>query len=228
MSRGLAIPFSVRKSKGKSYGGIAALSRKGPGKIGLWSGCCLLTLGLTFTLLGQTQTGELRIAVTDSTGLPVGGSVNLVSESNQYSRTFALDGDGIALAKRLPFGMYRVDVQHEGLASSSRLIDIRSAIPRNLKVVLSVATIASAVDVNDGDTLVDPYRTGTINRIGRETIRDRVSSSPGRSVSDLVNEQPGWLLEANGILHPRGSVRVQRDSADRDSRTRLCSRFRRR
>ena len=29
--------------------------------------------------------------------------------------------------------------------------------------------------------------------------------SPGRSVVDLLNTQPGWLLEANGVLHPRGS-----------------------
>ena len=28
---------------------------------------------------------------------------------------------------------------------------------------------------------------------------------PGRALPDLVNTQPGWLLEANGILHPRGS-----------------------
>ena len=30
-------------------------------------------------------------------------------------------------------------------------------------------------------------------------------SAPGRSLIDLVNTQPGWLLEANGILHARGS-----------------------
>jgi outer membrane cobalamin receptor len=28
---------------------------------------------------------------------------------------------------------------------------------------------------------------------------------PGRSLPDLVSTQPGWLLEANGVLHPRGS-----------------------
>jgi hypothetical protein len=27
----------------------------------------------------------------------------------------------------------------------------------------------------------------------------------GRNLSDLVNSQPGWLYEANGVLHPRGS-----------------------
>ncbi|HEY6359949.1 MAG TPA: TonB-dependent receptor, partial [Vicinamibacterales bacterium] len=31
------------------------------------------------------------------------------------------------------------------------------------------------------------------------------ASAPGRSLIDLINTQPGWLLEANGILHARGS-----------------------
>ena len=28
---------------------------------------------------------------------------------------------------------------------------------------------------------------------------------PGRELLDLVNLQPGWLMESNGVLHPRGS-----------------------
>ena len=28
---------------------------------------------------------------------------------------------------------------------------------------------------------------------------------PGRQLLDLVNLQPGWLMESNGVLHPRGS-----------------------
>ena len=54
-------------------------------------------------------------------------------------------------------------------------------------------------------TLVDPHQTSTANRIGAETLERRMTALPGRSLPDLVNTQPGWLLEANGILHPRGS-----------------------
>ena len=41
--------------------------------------------------------------------------------------------------------------------------------------------------------------------IGLREIDDRVASLPGRSVQDLVNNQPGWLYEGNAVLHPRGS-----------------------
>jgi TonB dependent receptor-like, beta-barrel len=36
-------------------------------------------------------------------------------------------------------------------------------------------------------------------------LQQRTTVLPGRALPDLVNTQPGWLLEANGILHPRGS-----------------------
>src|SRR6185369_74445 len=53
------------------------------------------------------------------------------------------------------------------------------------------------------DTLLDPVQTAKY--LPRQVLRDHPTSTPGRSVSGLVNTQPGWLLEANGILHPRGS-----------------------
>lgn len=163
----------------------------------------LFLLGLA--LWGQTNTGELRLAITDPDGLPVAGLVELVSEANQYHRTLEADAQGQVIAKLLPYGLYRVEVSHEGLAPSSHLIEIRSAIPRQLKVVLGVAPLETAVTVSEEDTLTDPHRTAPTNRIGAETLRDRETALPGRSLLELVNTQPGWLLEANGVLHPRGS-----------------------
>jgi len=53
--------------------------------------------------------------------------------------------------------------------------------------------------------LLDAHQARAINRVGSDTLQQRISTLPGRSVADVVNTQPGWLLEANGILHPRGS-----------------------
>src|SRR4029077_3929632 len=41
--------------------------------------------------------------------------------------------------------------------------------------------------------------------IGSQSIDEQVSPQPGRGVLDVVDSQPGWLEEANGVLHPRGS-----------------------
>ena len=61
------------------------------------------------------------------------------------------------------------------------------------------------MEVSDAATLVDPSRTGTAYSVGRQTLGEAISVQPSRSLSDQVDDLPGWLYEANGILHPRGS-----------------------
>jgi hypothetical protein len=41
--------------------------------------------------------------------------------------------------------------------------------------------------------------------VGAAELKDRTSGTPGRALIDLISMQPGWTLEANGILHPRES-----------------------
>jgi outer membrane cobalamin receptor len=166
-----------------------------------WGFVLLFVLGQ----FSQTNTGELRLTVTDQAGLPLPGAVELVSESNQLRQTVDTDSRGRAIARRLPFGRYRVVVTREGFAPFTALTEIQSALPADFPIILALATVRTQVNVSAGDTLLDPRRTGASNRIGKDTLDQRTTALPGRSLPDLVNTQPGWLLEANGILHPRGS-----------------------
>jgi outer membrane cobalamin receptor len=165
----------------------------------------LILLFWAVPLLAQSNSGELRLKVTDPDGFGVKSSVQLVSEVNQLRKTLVTDEAGSLDAKLLPFGVYRLEVQREGFAPFSDSIEIRSAVPADYHVTLRITPLSTSVTVNDADTLIDPHRPGTINRIGKETITDRVTSLPGRSLQDLVNSQPGWLYEGNAVLHPRGS-----------------------
>ena len=157
------------------------------------------------SLCAQSKSGELRLKVTDPTGLGVKSSVQLVSEGNQVRKTLVTDETGNLTAKLLPFGVYRLEVQREGFALFSDSIEIRSAVPAEYHVTLRIAPMSTSVTVNDAVTLIDPHSSGAINQIGKDTIADRVTSLPGRSLQDLVNSQPGWLYEGNAVLHPRGS-----------------------
>jgi outer membrane cobalamin receptor len=168
-------------------------------------GRLVLFLFWAVPLFAQSNSGELRLKVTDPTGLGVKSSVQLVSEVNQFRKTLVTDEVGNLVAKLLPFGVYRLEVQREGFAPFSDSIEIRSAVPADYHVTLRIAPMSTSVTVNADETLIDPHRAGTINRIGEDTIADRVTSLPGRSVQDLVNTQPGWLYEGNAVLHPRGS-----------------------
>jgi outer membrane cobalamin receptor len=165
----------------------------------------LVVLLLAVPLCAQSDSGELRLKVTDPAGLGVKSAVQVVSEANQVRRTMVTDEAGNLVVKVLPFGVYRLEVQHEGFALFSDSIEIRSALPAEYRVTLRITPMSTSVTVKDTDTLVDPYRSGAINRIGQDTIAERTTSLPGRSLQDLVNSQPGWLYEGNAVLHPRGS-----------------------
>jgi outer membrane cobalamin receptor len=153
----------------------------------------------------QRVRGELRLEVHDPSGNVVSPSGELVSEANGVRRTFVTGPEGRYVAQDLPFGVYRLSLQAAGFAPWSDLVEIRSEVPVRVAVTLGVAPVTTQVQVNDSATLVDPYATGTLYSIGRQAIEEHDAAQPGRELLDLVSEQPGWVYEANGVLHPRGS-----------------------
>jgi hypothetical protein len=166
------------------------------------SGALLL---FPIALLAQSTTGELRLTVTDPSGLALKSTVELVSEANQYRYTFTTDDHGNLDAKRLPYGIYQVRIQAPSFAQLSESVEIRSALPVDRTFRLKVASVSESVNVSASGTLVDPYRAGSVNEMGLQTIQNRLTAIPGRSMQDLVNSEPGWLYEGNAVLHPRGS-----------------------
>ena len=160
---------------------------------------------LTLSMVAQSNSGELRLKVTDPNGHRVKTTVTLHSDANEYDTTFVTDESGVVIARRLPFGVYRVQVDQPGFARFVATVEIHSEIPVDYAVHLTVASVTTSVTVQDVVTLIDPDRAGSSNEIGLATIQDRASSLPGRSIQDLVNTQPGWLYEGNAVLHPRGS-----------------------
>ena len=141
----------------------------------------------------------------DPAGLGLKSTVELVSEASQYHYTFTTDEQGNLDAKRLPYGMYQVQIDAPGFARVSEQAEIRSALPLDRAIQLKVAPVSESVNVNASATLIDPYRAGSVNQLGAQAIEERLTALPGRGMQDLVNSQPGWLYEGNAVLHPRGS-----------------------
>jgi len=153
----------------------------------------------------QSNNGELRIKVTDPSGLGVRARVQIVSEGNQYWNTLTTDDQGSLTVQRLPYGVYRLEIRQRGFATLNESIEIHSSIPAEYLARLKLPAVQQSVIVEAADTLVNPEQAGSVSQIGSETIQHRLGSLPGRSVQDLVNSQPGWLYEGNAVLHPRGS-----------------------
>lgn len=159
--------------------------------------------------IGESNTGELRLSVGDPSGRAVESQVELVCEANQYHATFQTDDAGNLDARLLPYGLYLLRIEAKSFAPVSESVAIHSALPVNLTIQLKLAPVSQDVTVDASGTLagslIDTYRAGSVNEMGRETIQNRVTALPGRSLQDLMDSEPGWLLEGNAVLHPRGS-----------------------
>jgi hypothetical protein len=160
---------------------------------------------MAIPISSQSNSGELRLTVNDPAGLALKSTVQIVSQGNDYRQTFTTNDHGKLDVKRLHYGIYQVQIQMQGFAQVSEPVEIRSALPLNRTIRLTVASVSESVQVSAAATLFDPYRAGSVNEMGLETIQNRLTALPGRSMQDLVSSEPGWLYEGNAVLHPRGS-----------------------
>lgn len=158
---------------------------------------------LANTVLAQRGAGEIRILVRDTSGLPLRTAGELVSDSSQVQTAFRTSADGRYTARPLPFGSYKLALKCPGFAPYRGGVDLSSEVPLNLEITLILEGVQTAVTVSDSTTLLNP--AAPRNHVGSVAIEERRASKPGWGVLDLVRTQPGWLLEANGVLHPRGS-----------------------
>ena len=171
------------------------------------TGCALAALVLLVgrATYSQHSRGELRIEVRDPQGAAAPSHAELVSDANQFRRSFQLGADGRYVVQDLAFGVYRLSVDAEGFAPWSGLVEVRSEVPVRVSVSLGLAPVATQVQVSDSATLLDPSQIGTVYSVGGQTLGEAVAMQPGRGLSNQVDDLPGWSYEANGVLHPRGS-----------------------
>src|SRR6266566_8597341 len=103
----------------------------------------------------QRDRGELQVEVHDPQGRATAAAGQLVSESNQVRKEFAIGADGNFAVSELPFGVYRLSVTAEGFAIWSGLVEVRNGLPVRVVVVLEMAAVSAKIEVTDAATLLD-------------------------------------------------------------------------
>ena len=83
---------------------------------------------------------SLSGVVSDPTGAVVpGGTVEIHNPVSQFSRSATTDGEGRFSFTNIPFNPYHLSATAPGFAAYSQDVDVRSAVPLNLKVALPIA-----------------------------------------------------------------------------------------
>ena len=70
----------------------------------------------------------------------------------------------------LPFGVYRLTIEHSGFQKYSTSIDVRTALPREVTAQMSIEAISAEVSVTETPTVLDAHRAGVVYSVGRREV----------------------------------------------------------
>ena len=163
------------------------------------------TAALAPSLSAQGMDGRLEIRVLDTSRQGVNAQIKLAGRSTEFRAMTNANAEGLAILRRIPYGIYQLTVRYAGFEAFERRVKVRSAVPQVIEVFLEVGIVKEEMLVQSVEPFFDPYQPSRAMRTGRERLDETLGTTLGRSTIDVVTAMPGWLLEANAVLHPRGS-----------------------
>ncbi len=98
----------------------------------------MFVLGSAWLALAQVNTGELRMRVTDPAGVGLKAFVAISSEANQFRNAVITSDAGEVEIKTLAYGIYLVRVEKPGFATTTETLEVRSALPAEHTIRLTV------------------------------------------------------------------------------------------
>ena len=100
-----------------------------------------LILICALSLRAQTNSGEIRLKVSDPSGLGVKTAIHVSSAANQYRTVLQTDNQGNLVLQHLPFGRYTLTIEQSGFAPVTETIALASSIPLHHAVRLELAAV---------------------------------------------------------------------------------------
>ncbi|HBY62404.1 MAG TPA: hypothetical protein DEH78_21485 [Solibacterales bacterium] len=161
----------------------------------------------TATLAGQT-TATLAGEVVDPSGKAVAGAtVTLANALTGYRHVTATDAAGAFSIANIPLQTYQLAVEQEGFAADRQPVALRSNVPVRVSIRLELAGQVSRVDVSayDSRSLIEPEATGTRTELNAASIERLPLAAASRGLESVLATFPGFAVNANGAVHPRGA-----------------------
>src|SRR6266404_8443313 len=171
------------------------------------SALSMLVFGLASPISAQSlgNAGSIEGTVVVPSGAVVPkAEVTLRNVVSGYSQSAMSGSDGVFRLTNVPPNPYRLDVKAPGFSDYSQTIDIRNAIPVQVKATLAVAGANTSVVVEGAaETLeVDPSAHVDVDRSQMLKIP---AFDPGGSLSQaIVYSTGGVAADGNGFFHPLG------------------------
>ena len=166
---------------------------------------CLL---LSVVSANAQSTGNSMVSgtVVDPSGaVVVGATVEMHNPVSGFARTTVTDVKGNFSFPNVPFNPYHLTVTKKGFASSAQDVDVRSVVPTNLSINLTVTGSTETVTVEaSGEDLLENDSTFHTD-VDRDLFDKIPLESASSSVSSLITlATPGVAADSNGLFHGVG------------------------
>jgi hypothetical protein len=165
------------------------------------SSCFVLSLYVS----AQSGGGSISGTVLDPSGAVVpNAAVEIHNPVSAFDRSTTTDSSGKFSFPNVPFNPYHMTVTAAGFAQNAQDVEVRSSVPVNVKVSLTVAGSSSSVTVEAGADLVENDPTGHTD-VDRALFDKIPLESQSSSLSSLVTlASPGVAADSNGLFHGLG------------------------
>jgi hypothetical protein len=150
--------------------------------------------------------GTISGVVVDPSGAVVGGAqVVLKNSVTNYEKQVKTDASGAFQFLTVPNNQYRLNVTASGFQNISKEVAVRSAVPVQLTIKLSLAGSIEQVTVQSGPSeLLEPVPTAHTD-VDHSLLDKLPLTSSSQGLSDAITlTAPGVTADSNGSFHPMG------------------------
>ena len=167
--------------------------------------CLVAPLILCLPTYSQSNSGSVKGAVLDPSGAAINNAtVTIENAVSQYKRTTQTDGQGNFGFTNIPFNNYHVSIAASGFQSGEQDLNLRSSVPSELKITLTLGETKTEVTVSEAGDLVETDSTAHTD-VDRALFEKLPLESQSSSLSSLVTlATPGISADSNGLFHGFG------------------------
>ena len=163
----------------------------------------LLMLASLPVLAASAASASLSGRLLDDQGRPVGGAqLSLANSTQHYRQVVRSDASGTFRFYNIPFNQYHLEAEATGLESLHRDVELRSALPMDLRLAMHPA--GAMVIVEEATTLVEDHPSSHVD-IDQSVIDKIPAAVQSRAMEAVLLTTPGFAQDENGRFHFRGS-----------------------
>ncbi len=170
----------------------------------------LLLLAALSSVIGYGQStsansGTIRGSVTDPSGAAIpNAAVQIQNPVSRYNKTINTNAQGGFEFDNIPYNNYHLSATAAGFQGTEQDLNVRSPLPVEVKVQLTIGVANESVTVTSAGDLVETDSTSHTD-VDRDLLDRMPVQSASSSLSSVVTlATPGVAADSNGLFHGLG------------------------